>query len=333
MNAELAHYSDLAYHSAVAVYVLAAVLLACELASSSTRKVEARDQAREQARGRSSLVSVGGPAAAAPIVGPGRVTAPRSRPLSDRLGRMGAALVGLGLALHVSSIVLRGLSADRAPWGNMYEFVSLFTAVAVAGLLVMMRNHAVRPLSAFVLLPVVVLMFVGGTVLYARSAPVVPALQSYWLIIHVSVICVASGVLLVSGVASALFLLRRRHPEGAEAPGAVGALAARLPGAQTLDRVAYRTAIFAFPLFTVGVILGAIWAEAAWGRYWGWDPKEVAAFVTWVVYAAYLHARATAGWRNTRAAWVNVAGTAVVLFNLFFINIVVSGLHSYAGLN
>jgi cytochrome c-type biogenesis protein CcsB len=324
-TADLAEYSDLAFRSATAVYVLAAALLVCELASTSTRAVVRRDTARE-------LVGAGSVPLAKPA-GPGRVENPAGRPLSDRLGRMGISLVGLGLVLQVTSLVFRGISAGRAPWGNMYEFTSLATAVAVLGTLVMLRKHTVRPLSVFVLLPVVVLMFIAGTVLYARSAPVVPALQSYWLVIHVSVIATASGVLLLSGIASLLFLLRRHHAEGAEGSSTVGRLAARLPGAQVLDRVAYRTAIFAFPLFTVGVILGAIWAEAAWGRFWGWDPKEVTAFITWVVYAAYLHARATAGWRNTRAAWINVVGTGVVLFNLFFINIVVSGLHSYAGLN
>jgi len=128
-------------------------------------------------------------------------------------------------------------------------------------------------------------------------------------------------------------LVRRRHPVDAEGHGFLGRFAARLPSDAGLDRVAYRTAIFGFPLFTAGVILGAIWAEAAWGKYWGWDPKETTAFVAWVLYAAYLHARATAGWRNTRAAWINVVGMIAMLFNLFFINVVVSGLHSYAGLN
>ncbi|UZJ25157.1 c-type cytochrome biogenesis protein CcsB [Rhodococcus antarcticus] len=323
---DLAELSDLGYRSAVAVYVLAAALLACELASVRTSTVVRREARRQ-------LVGSGAPAVPPRrSTLPGRVEVPVGRSLADRLGRMGVALVALGLALHVGSLVLRGISAGRAPWGNMYEFTSLATAVTVLGTLVVLGRHTVRPLSVFVLLPVVVLMFIGGTTLYATSAPVVPALQSYWLVIHVSVIATASGVLLLSGIASLLFLLRRHHAEGAEGSSTVGRLA-RLPGAQVLDRVAYRTAIFAFPLFTVGVILGAIWAEAAWGRFWGWDPKEVTAFITWVVYAAYLHARATAGWRNTRAAWINVVGTGVVLFNLFFINIVVSGLHSYAGLN
>jgi cytochrome c-type biogenesis protein CcsB len=134
-------------------------------------------------------------------------------------------------------------------------------------------------------------------------------------------------------VASLLFLLRIRYPDGTTRRSGLGQLAQRLPDAQVLDRLAYRTTIFAFPLFGAGVILGAIWAEAAWGRFWGWDPKETTSFIAWIVYAAYLHARATAGWRETKAAWINIAGFAAMLGNLFIINIVVSGLHSYAGLN
>ena len=106
-----------------------------------------------------------------------------------------------------------------------------------------------------------------------------------------------------------------------------------MPSPDTLDRIAYRTAIVAFPVYTFAVLAGAMWAEAAWGRYWGWDPKETTAFITWIIYAGYLHARATAGWRGRRAAWIPLLGLAAILFNLFFVNMVVSGLHSYAGLN
>ena len=144
-----------------------------------------------------------------------------------------------------------------------------------------------------------------------------PALQSYWLVVHVTTVALASGLLFVPGVASLLYLLRRS--------GRLAGLAERLPAADSLDRLAYRTTIVAFPLYTFAVIAGAIWAEAAWGRFWGWDPKETVAFVAWVIYAAYLHARATAGWRTGRAAWINVAGFAAMVFNLFFINMVVSG--------
>jgi len=152
---------------------------------------------------------------------------------------------------------------------------------------------------------------------------VMPALQSYWLPIHVSVVSLGSGVFLVAGVASILFLVKMYFPDNA--------FVQRLPDAQTLDRIAYRTTIFAFPVFGFGVIFGAIWAEEAWGRYWGWDPKETVSFIAWVVYAAYLHARSTAGWRDKKAAWINVVGFVAMVFNLFFINLVTVGLHSYAG--
>jgi len=222
-----------------------------------------------------------------------------------------------------------------------------------------------RTLGTFVMLPVVVLALIAGTRLYVPAAPVVPALNSYWKWIHVTTIAISSSILLVSGAASVLYLLRGRieRKQAAKVGGAAAdrvatintatnvatintavgdsaAVAARprsvlgvLPLTATLDRIAYRTAIVGFPLFTFAVIAGALWAEVAWGRYWGWDPKETCAFVTWVLYAAYLHARSTAGWRGRRAAWICVLGFASMLFNLFFINMVVSGLHTYAGLN
>ncbi|MDV3208871.1 MAG: c-type cytochrome biogenesis protein CcsB, partial [Rhodococcus ruber] len=225
------------------------------------------------------------------------------------------------------------LSAGRCPRGNMYGFVAMACAAAVLFGLVVLRKPAYRIMWVYLLVPVLILMFLAATVLYADAAPVVPALQSFWLPIHVTIISVGSGIFLVSGVASLLFLLRIRFPKGEEGRGVFGRIAERLPDAQTLDRLAYRTTIIGFPLFGAGIILGAIWAEAAWGRFWGWDPKETVSFITWVMYAAYLHARATSGWRNTRAAWINVAGFVAMLFNLFIINMVVSGLHSYAGLN
>jgi cytochrome c-type biogenesis protein CcsB len=329
IDPELSRYSDLSFGSSITVYLLALAFLLVEFASlraASTTQRRVRELAAVGAgssRGADSGISGG----------PGRVVEAPKRGLGERFGRMGVALIVLGLGLNITSLVLRGLSAHRAPWGNMYEFMSLMCAFAVLCWLVVLRKQAVRPLSVFVLVPVILLMFLAGTVLYARSAPVVPALRSYWLVIHVSVISTSTGVMLVSGVASLMFLLRRRQPEGAEHNSTLGRFAQRLPSAASLDRVAYRTAIFGFPLFTAGVILGAIWAEAAWGRFWGWDPKETTAFIAWVLYAAYLHARATAGWRNTRAAWINVLGLVAMMFNLFFINVVVSGLHSYAGLN
>jgi len=242
----------------------------------------------------------------------------------ERFGRMAVALTILGGLVHVASVVIRGFAVARWPWGNMYEFISAVCLMAVlTWLYVLRRNPGMRPLGAFVLLPVEVLLFLAGSALYVQAAPVMPALQSYWLTIHVTAVSLASGLLMVAGVTSVLFLVRR-HSHG-------GGFLDVLPATETLDRAAYRLTIFAFPLYTFAVIAGAIWAEAAWGRFWGWDPKETVAFIVWVVYACYLHARATAGWRTGGAAWINVVGLIAMLFNLFFINLVTTGLHSYAG--
>jgi cytochrome c-type biogenesis protein CcsB len=305
----LALYSDRLFMAAVGVYVLAMVLHAAEYAVARSARAP-------------ELVGAGAPT--------GEVTEPAGRGRSERLGAVAVNLVVLGALLQLGAIVARGLAADRWPLGNMYEFTSaVCLAAVVAWLVVLRRTPALRVVGLFVLLPVVILLFLAGTVLYARAAPVVPALRSYWLVVHVTTITISSGLLVVPGIASLLYLLRR---SGHAPRPRMAAFADRLPSAAALDRLAYRTTIVAFPLYTFGVIAGAIWAEAAWGRFWGWDPKETVAFVAWVVYAAYLHARATAGWRSGRAAWINVAGLAVVLFNLFFINMVVAGLHSYAGL-
>ena len=161
---------------------------------------------------------------------------------------------------------------------------------------------------------------------------VVPALQSNWLPIHVTTISLGASIGIVSGIASLLYLLRVWQAPGQE-KGIFGALAKPLPSAKKLDSLAYKSAIITLPVFGLGVILGAIWAESSWGRFWGWDPKETVAFVTWIIYAAYLHARATAGWKVWGTAFINILALATMIFNLFFINMVVSGLHSYAGLN
>ncbi len=309
----LSRYSDWAFTGSVVVLVLALMLLAVELASSRGRRVEERE-----------LVAAGGVTGDADR--PGVVVDADARPVAERIGGSGQALVYVGIALLFACIVLRGLATSRVPWGNMYEFINLTSFCGLIAATVVLRKPQYRALWVFVLVPVLILLTVSGKWLYANAAPVMPALQSYWLPIHVSVVSLGSGVFLVSGVASILFLLKLS--KFADTP-----FVSKLPDAQTLDRIAYRTAIFAFPVFGFGVIFGAIWAEEAWGRYWGWDPKETVSFITWVIYAAYLHARSTAGWRDRKAAWINVVGFVAMVFNLFFINLVTVGLHSYAGVS
>jgi cytochrome c-type biogenesis protein CcsB len=315
IDIELARYSDWAFTSSVVVLVLALLMLAVELAYSRGRKVEARE-----------LV---GAAVGADSATPGIVADAPSRTADERIGRAGVALTFVGIALLAACIVLRGLATSRVPWGNMYEFINLTCFSGLVAAAVVLRRPQYRGLWVFVLPPVLVLLTVSGKWLYTHAAPVMPALQSYWLPIHVSVVSLGSGVFLVGGVASVLFLLKMSPL--AQRDNGFGRMLQRLPDAQLLDRIAYRTTIFAFPVFGFGVIFGAIWAEEAWGRYWGWDPKETVSFIAWVVYAAYLHARSTAGWRDKKAAWINVVGFVAMVFNLFFINLVTVGLHSYAG--
>ena len=330
-------WSDRLFQGAVVVYLFALLMHAAEYVTARSSKLlgaaapaaaptgsTAATATVTDGAGRADAAETG-VAVAAPPEGPeppAQTSDGRGR--SDRLGRMAVSLTILAVIVHVSSIAFRGLATSRWPLGNMYEFVAaLCLCAVVVWLILLRRTPRIRTIGAFVLTPVLILMFLAGTVLYARAAPVVPALQSYWLIVHVTTIMLASGLLLVPGVSSMLYLVKRS--------GRPAALVDRLPSAESLDRLAYRLTVVGFPLYTFAVVAGAIWAEAAWMRFWGWDPKETVAFVAWVIYAAYLHARATSGWKTNRAAWINVAGFATILFNLFFINMVVAGLHSYAG--
>ena len=318
VNIGLARYSDWAFTSAVVALVVALLLLAFELAYVGGRRVDRRE--------RVLAGSVAGDSETPGVVGD---VAPR--PFDERVGRAGLAVVYLGIGLLLTCIVLRGLATMRVPWGNMYEFINLTCFSGLVAGAIVLRRPQYRALWVFLLVPVLILLTVSGRWLYTNAAPVMPALQSYWLPIHVSVVSLGSGVFLVAGIASILFLLRTSRLGDPETEGALARVVRRFPDAQTLDRIAYRTTIFAFPVFGFGVIFGAIWAEEAWGRYWGWDPKETVSFVAWVVYAAYLHARSTAGWRDRKAAWINVVGFVAMILNLFFVNLVTVGLHSYAG--
>jgi cytochrome c-type biogenesis protein CcsB len=316
---ELASLSDNLFSVSIALYSLAVVAFSAQLAFG-----------RRASRTR-ELVGAAGPVPAAPAETTGSTEDDRGR----RWGIVAMALAALGLVAHGGVLVARGLATDRLPWGNMYEFSTATVFVAVLAYLVFaVRSPGLRHIGLFVLAPVVLSMVMIGLFLYAEAGPLVAALRSYWLAIHVSTAIIGFGVFFVSGIASVLYLVRTRHEErlaAGEEPG--GGLLARLPAAAALDRIAHRTVVFGFPIWTFTVIAGAIWAEAAWGRFWGWDPKETWAFIAWVVYAAYLHARTTAGWRGKPAAWVNVVGLGVMIFNLTFVNMVSTGLHSYAGVN
>lgn len=245
-------------------------------------------------------------------------------------GTIGLVVVTLGLAANLLQIVARGIAAERWPWGNMFEFVVAICLGAVAAFLYMAWRHQARFLGVFVLVPVLLLLGVAARWLYNEAGPLVPALDSYWIAIHVSAAIIATGAFMVAGSATIAYLLSYRAEIQRAAGELVSGAAAQLPSSEVLERLSHRLIVFAFPLWTFSIIAGAVWADEAWGRFWGWDPKEVWSFITWIVYAAYLHARATAGWRGPRAAWVSLAGFACLLFNFFAVNYLFSGLHSYA---
>jgi cytochrome c-type biogenesis protein CcsB len=316
---ELAQLSNTLFSITVALYSLGVVAFCAQLAF-GRRPVRARE-----------LVGAGAPVEAATSAAPG-VEPARGR----RWGLIAMGLTVAGLLAHVGILVTRGLATDRLPWGNMYEFATAVVLVAVAAFTVLaVRAPALRHIGAFVMGPVVLALVLIGLKLYTDAKPLVAALRSYWLAIHVTTAILGFGIFFVSGIASVLYLLRTRYEAkvaaGGPAPGSGMQIVERLPAAVALDRVAHRTAVFGFPIWTFAVIAGAIWAESAWGRFWGWDPKETWAFIAWVVYAGYLHARTTAGWRGRPAAWVNVVGLTVMIFNLLYVNLVSTGLHSYAG--
>src|SRR5487761_1323607 len=249
--------------------------------------------------------------------------------------RAALAFSAVGILAHVVAVVTRGFAVHRAPWGNMYEFVTALTCVAAIFFCYVMVRHRVWALGVFVMGAVVIALGLAETVIYTAAGPLVPALQSYWLSIHVTAMTLATGTYFVAAVLGAVYLFTERHASRVAAGRPTGAdgIVRRLPGPEALDRLAYRTVMFAFPIWTFGIIAGAIWADQAWGRYWGWDPTETWAFITWVVYACFLHARATAGWRGKKAAVIQLVGFCCLVFNVLVVQTFVTGLHSYAGLN
>lgn len=247
---------------------------------------------------------------------------------TERAARVATALMVLGFLLLFVGVIARGISNGHVPWGNMYEF-SITGALAFTGAyLIALRKHDLRWLGLFVSIAALLTLGTAVTLLYRDSAPLVPALNSPWLVIHVITAIISGGVFLLSNVVAGAFL----YLDAMERRGGRKPWAKRLPELGTLDQLSYRLVAFVFPLWTFSVIAGAIWAESAWGRYWGWDPKETWAFITWVAYAAYLHARVTVGWRGRRAAWLCLFAGSTFLFNYVYVNVWGTGKHTYSGL-
>jgi cytochrome c-type biogenesis protein CcsB len=357
VNLALGHLSNVFMIAALVIYSLSVVAFAGDFAFGRPRRADTSVRVQERAAALATVGAAGAapPAGAGPLAGAGdggparagngpadpdsmpevAPTGWRAIQLAGRWVQAGVALSTVGVIAHTVAVITRGLAVHRAPWGNMYEFVTALTCVAAIFFLFVMIRYRAWALGVFVMGAVVIALGLAETLIYTAAGELVPALQSYWLSIHVTAMTLSTGIFFVAAVLGVIYLVvdryTRRVAAGLTVPD--NGILRRLPTAEQLDRLTYRTVMFGFPVWTFGVIAGAIWADQAWGRYWGWDPVETWAFITWVLYAAFLHARATAGWRGRRAHYIQLLGFASLMFNILVVQVFITGLHSYAGVS
>jgi cytochrome c-type biogenesis protein CcsB len=353
--------------TAIAIYALAFVAYAFDLARRGARAADLHDAAQDGATRERELVTVSAAGASAQSSTAAPVSGSAGRDANARLrdqeraaeatftarpgdrprlmwARIGTALTALGLLFHVAGDVTRGIAAGRVPWSNMYEFALTGTMLIVAVYLVTLLRYDLRFLGAFITGLVVLLLGGAALAFYVEISPLMDPLKSVWLVIHVFVASLATALFALAFGLSVLQLMqaRRERKTAALADAAPEVVAAAktgprflrtLPGSDALESIAYRFAIIGFIFWTFTLIAGSIWANDAWGRYWGFDTKEVWTFVIWVLYAGYIHARATRGWRGSRSAWLSIIGFTAVLFNFTIVNMFFKGLHAYSGLS
>lgn len=370
INEALASYSELFMLIAALVYLVTFFVFSWDMArsSASIRRMEAELASEhaaqvEQASAKVSqktLVSAGAAGGADTIdAAPGdqaakadaekasRAAARREQELDSALvdedmeytgsvkrpaANVAVALMVVGVLLHAFAVVARGIAASRVPWANLYEFMTTGALVIAVVYLVFLIRKDLRFVGTFVS-GVVLLMMIAATIGFPTPVGnVQPALQSWWIVTHVSVAVAATGLFSLTFAMSLLQLFKQRQ-EAAQKAGVPTKFAflRLVPPSFALENWSYRINAVSFVMWTFTVIAGAIWAEQAWGRYWNWDAKEVWSFVIWVVYAGYLHARATRGWTGTRAAWLNMVGFGCLVFNYTIVNMYFPSLHSYAG--
>ncbi|MDO4242091.1 MAG: c-type cytochrome biogenesis protein CcsB [Microbacteriaceae bacterium] len=304
MDMSLSTLSQLFLHSAMVVYMISFVFYAVDLANSQSDFTAEAQKGTAGARRRSITV------------------------------RVSFSLTVLGFILHLGAAAFRGIEAHRMPYGNMYEFALSGTVAIVLIFLVAQFFLDLRFLGALVTGLVTLFLGVSKLGFYVPVVPLQPALDTPWLVIHITVAVLATGFLTLSFGLSILQLLQaHREKKDPENTGKLLKFLKRLPNAVRLEDNAYRIAIIGFVFWTFTVIAGAIWAERAWSRYWGWDVKEVWSFIVWVLYAGYIHARATRGWRGVRSGWLCVIAYTAIIFNFTIVNTMFKGLHSYSGLN
>ena len=304
---DFAYLSLVGVYSAMAVYTLAFLAFTWDLARRSAAKPVA--------------VMAGG--------GGREAEAPAAPSAWGPFQRIGLTLLALGWILHLLATIGRGIAGNRVPWANMFEFGLTSTLLIVAVFLGTLFWKDMGYLGAYITGFVLLALGVVTVNFYVDVTPLPPALQSAWLVIHVFVASTATAFFALGAALSVLQLVRARYEAQQMAKARI---MNTLPGSSVMESLAYRLNVVGFVLWSFTLIAGAIWAERAWGRYWGWDVKEVWTFIIWVLFAGYIHARATRGWRGSRAAWLAIIGFGAVIFNYTVVNIAFTGLHSYSGL-
>ncbi|GAA1316388.1 c-type cytochrome biogenesis protein CcsB [Brachybacterium tyrofermentans] len=369
IDQQLAEISNLAIVVTIVLYVLALIGFSADLASTSQKRSDERLAAREAheaARAKQSVTA--GAAGATGTAGPAGTDSPAAAAgaapagAGEDAGATGARssaassssmtaqtfafiLAVAATVLHIFGVATRAAATQRVPWTNMYEFATTSTAVVmVAFLIFSIKRAELRILGTFVIGPVLLVLLLAQTLWIVPAAELTPSLQnSHWLYIHISVAIMSTALSILGAVVASLQLLQARHERALvervsdddqfpEHWGRFGHVLDRLPSSTVLEALSFRIHSVAFVGWTFTLIFGAIWGRDAWGRYWGWDPKEVWTFIIWVVYAAYLHARATGGFRGSRAAGLALVGFLAVVFNYTIVNTIINGLHSYSGL-
>ena len=319
--------------TAIAIYAAAFVAYAFDLA----RRSEVSSDARLVREREAVLVGAEASSAGAAPAGTDAADAASEEPAKPRyvMARIGTALTVLGFLFQLAATITRGIAAERVPWANLYEFAMTGTLLVVLVYLVVNTRIDLRFLGTFITGLVVVLMGAAAISFYVGVVPLMDPLKSVWLVIHVFVASLATAFFALACALSVLQLMQsrreRRLVEGAEKPGPK--FLGTLPNADRLEGMAFRFAIVGFIFWTFTLIAGAVWAQDAWGRYWGFDVKETWTFIVWVLYAGYIHARATRGWRGNPSAWLSIVGFTAVIFNFTIVNVFFKGLHAYSGLS
>ncbi|AKL95663.1 cytochrome c biogenesis protein CcsA [Clostridium aceticum] len=241
---------------------------------------------------------------------------------NEKIGIYATFLIKVAFVLHTLAIAARGVGAERVPLTNQYEFATSFAWGIALCFIIFEHRYHFRAMGTFV--TPIIFLIIGYAAMQSKDVrPLMPALQSYWLALHVATAVISYGAFGVACGVSCMYLLKDKFKKDEF-------ISKHMPTLEKLDAISYRATALGFLFLTLVIVTGAIWAEQAWGRYWAWDPKETWSFITWIIYSVYLHLRLTKGWRGKKAALFSVIGFACVLFTYIGVNTLLPSIHSYA---